>query len=353
MKSGIPRKPASLMFAVYRHIMPRVRKHLDQWKREADSIQNRELREQALMSIETKAFHCYGGAVYAFLAGEDLDDAIEFIVAYQTISDYLDNLCDRSTSLDPEDFAMLHKSMKEALDPLSELSDWYSLREDQEDHYLKKLVTTCRRVIAKVAPDETVKESLLHLNELYCSLQIHKHVKPDERLGRLRSWYHNENLDESLYWQEFAAASGSTLGIFCLISYALSWDGVLPFTKKLKDVYFPYIQCLHIMLDYYIDEQEDAQEGDLNFCSFYKNDSEMSMRVSAMILDGRDQTVLLPDAQFHAMVIQGLVGLYLSDPKTKNKNPLLKKRWLSIAGTGAYFFYYNSKIYCDLVQKVR
>ena len=32
-------------------------------------------------------------------------NAIKFIVAYQTISDYLDNLCDRSTSLDPDDFS--------------------------------------------------------------------------------------------------------------------------------------------------------------------------------------------------------------------------------------------------------
>ena len=41
--------------------------------------------------------------------------SIKFIVAYQTISDYLDNLCDRSSSLDPQDFAALHESMGDAL----------------------------------------------------------------------------------------------------------------------------------------------------------------------------------------------------------------------------------------------
>ena len=61
-----------------------------------------------MASIETKTFHCEGGALYALLAEAHRDDAIRFIVAYQTISDYLDNLCDRSTSLDPEDFTLLH-----------------------------------------------------------------------------------------------------------------------------------------------------------------------------------------------------------------------------------------------------
>ncbi|WLV23837.1 tetraprenyl-beta-curcumene synthase family protein [Aciduricibacillus chroicocephali] len=353
MKNGIPRRPATLMYAVYKHIMPRVRTHLERWKREAALIQNKELREQALSSIESKAFHCYGGAVYAFLAGNLLEDAVEFIVAYQTISDYLDNLCDRSTSLDPADFAMLHNSMREALDPDSELSDWYSLRNDSEDHYLKMLVKTCRRIIKKTAPDEAVQKQILRLNELYCALQVHKHVNPDERLERLLSWYEAESSDELQYWQEFAAASGSTLGIFCLISYALSWKGRLPFAKRVADVYFPHIQCLHIMLDYYIDEHEDEQEGDLNFCSFYMNKDELGRRIDSMIQNSLDQTALMPDAQFHAMVIQGLTGLYLSDPKTRRQNPFLKKRWLKMAGPGSYFFYYNSKIYCDLVQKVR
>ena len=81
-------------------VRPDVRRHLQEWKTRAEKIPDPELRRQALMSIETKDFHCEGGAVYALLAGDHYDEAIRFIVAYQTISDYLDNLCDRSTSLE-------------------------------------------------------------------------------------------------------------------------------------------------------------------------------------------------------------------------------------------------------------
>lgn len=64
---------------------------------------NDELHSQAIASIEHKTFHCEGGGILALLANEHREECIRFIVAYQTISDYLDNLCDRSTSLDPND----------------------------------------------------------------------------------------------------------------------------------------------------------------------------------------------------------------------------------------------------------
>lgn len=355
MKVRVPRNPAALMLAVYKEIMPRVNAELDKWKAAASAIENDELREQALSSIEKKAFHCYGGSVYALLAGEAMDEAVEFIVAYQTISDYLDNLCDRSNSQDPEDFEMLHNSMKEALLPDTPLSDWYSLRDDREYHYLAALVATCRRVIAKIgfnSSSSTIKE-MLKLNEMYCALQVHKHVLVSERLPRLMDWEKSESADDTLPWQEFAAASGSTLGIFCLISYALLWKGDTPFSSRVVRAYFPTIQCLHIMLDYFIDEQEDEEDGELNFCTFYESRRALKSRVDEMIRTGREKTALLPDGDFHTMIIKGLVGLYLSDPKTRQLDLTMKEQWLGTAGLGAVFFCWNSKIYCDFIQKVR
>ncbi|WP_156112710.1 DUF2600 family protein, partial [Halobacillus sp. BBL2006] len=99
------------MYKVYRRIFPAVHQELNYWIERAQAIPNDELRTQALSSIEDKTFHCEGGSIYAVLAGDNWKDAIRFIVAYQTISDYLDNLCDRSTSMDPTDFRMLHQSM--------------------------------------------------------------------------------------------------------------------------------------------------------------------------------------------------------------------------------------------------
>src|SRR5664280_798366 len=91
---------------------PCVHAHLRHWTERARAIPSPELRTQALASIADKTFHCEGGGIYGLLAGQRYREAVRFIVAYQTISDYLDNLCDRSTSLDPDDFRALHASMR-------------------------------------------------------------------------------------------------------------------------------------------------------------------------------------------------------------------------------------------------
>src|SRR5699024_9799328 len=94
----VPRTVLGLMGNVYRRIFPAVDRELACWTKRAREIPNEELRKQALASIESKRFHCQGGGVYALLANFHWQKAVRFIVAYQTISDYLDNLCDRSTS---------------------------------------------------------------------------------------------------------------------------------------------------------------------------------------------------------------------------------------------------------------
>lgn len=121
----VPEHPFGLMAKVYRDIFPLVHQELDIWKQKSESIHNSELKAQATASIRDKTFHCEGGGILALLSGSQKQKCVEFIIAYQTISDYLDNLCDRSTSLDPQDFRMLHASMQDALTVGAELQNYY------------------------------------------------------------------------------------------------------------------------------------------------------------------------------------------------------------------------------------
>ena len=97
-------------------VRPRVHAHLRHWTERARAIPSPELRRQALASIADKTFHCEGGGIYSLLAGERRGEAVRFIVAYQTISDYLDNLCDRSTSLDSDDCRICQRKYGEQHD---------------------------------------------------------------------------------------------------------------------------------------------------------------------------------------------------------------------------------------------
>ncbi|MDQ0196926.1 tetraprenyl-beta-curcumene synthase [Neobacillus ginsengisoli] len=342
-------KPISLMSQVYRKIIPAVHQELGYWKSRAEKIPNPELRNQALASIEHKTFHCEGGAILALMAEEHYQKAVKFIVAYQTISDYLDNLCDRSTSLDPNDFAALHESMADAL--TLEVSDknYYRLRADQDDgNYLKDLSETCRSVLREVKHYDLVKDYLLELCEYYCALQIHKHVAHEERVPRLEKWFHSyQNKLPEMEWYEFSACSGSTLGIFCLISYAMRGDFKASDAENIRKGYFPYIQGLHILLDYFIDQEEDLAGGDLNFCFYYENHEKLFNRLKHFVMEADRHTEYLPHKKFHQLINRGLLGIYLSDSKVRKQKNVRKlaKRIIKSGGIISYFFYVNGLAY--------
>lgn len=334
-------------------VRPDVQRYLGKWKQHAESIPDPELRRQALMSIETKTFHCEGGAIYALLAGPHYHEAIRFIIAYQTISDYLDNLCDRSTSLDPDDFRALHESMPHALTPGISAAPYYRLRKEQNDGgYLPALVGTCQEVLGKLPTYNHIATSLNELADYYCELQIHKHVRADERVPRLKAWFdsHRNHLPE-MRWYEFAACTGSTLGIFCLVAHAFQKNCSSDLIRQIKDAYFPWVQGLHILLDYLVDQEEDRTGGDLNFCSYYPNRDEMTERLIHFYKQANISISRLPNSRFHHMINRGLLGMYLADRKVDRQKDVrqVAKKMIRLGGGVTLFFF----IHCWVLRRLK
>lgn len=345
----VPRNAVHLMYKVYSSVFPKVHEELDYWIRRAKEIPNDELRSQAIASIEEKTFHCEGGSIYSVLAGNQSHKAIKFIVAYQTISDYLDNLCDRSTSMDPTDFRMLHQSMTDALSPENERQPYYQYRSDQDDGgYLDELVQTCQGILRQSEQYQAVQKHTEKLGALYNDLQVHKHVIEEERIPRLKSWFdqHQDSWPD-LTWYEFSACTGSTLGIFCLVSYTLGGKIDEQLAQQIEQSYFPFMQGLHILLDYYIDQQEDEDEGDLNFCSYYDHEGQMKRRFEYFVKQTHEEVQKLPDTGFHQMIHKGLVGMYLADRKVAKLDNAKSfvRDLLKVSGRKTTFFYYNTKMY--------
>jgi len=351
----VPEHPLRLMTKVYKEIFPIVHFYIRYWREQAEKIPNEELRNQALSSIDKKEFHCEGGGILAMISGEYKQQCIEFIVAYQTISDYLDNLCDRSTSLDPEDFRMLHQSMLDALTCGASCKDYYRFRDEKDDGgYLHKLVQTCQNVLADIKHYPIIAKYLLELSSYYCDLQVHKHVRKEERVPRLENWFeaHKTNVPE-MEWYEFSACTGSTLGIFCLVAYAFQDGFDEKHALQIKESYFPYVQGLHILLDYLIDQEEDKLGGDLNFCSYYASESDMMERLEYFVEKADQHLTGIPHENFHRLINRGLLGVYLSDDKVAEHKELhkLAKRLIKLGGLTSFFFYFNGRAY-RTIQKL-
>ncbi|MEF3302657.1 tetraprenyl-beta-curcumene synthase family protein [Paenibacillus sp. GYB003] len=317
----VPRNPVTLVHRVYRHVFPEVNEQLGRWREAADRMPDPELRRQAIASMASKEFHCKGGAVYAAANLPMRHVLIPLIVAFQTISDYLDNLCDRSTSLDPDDFRLLHRSMLDAVDPDAPLADYYALRSEREDDgYLHKLVRTCQSCVSQLPSYAVVRDRVKELVGLYADLQVYKHIRRDLREGELLAWWEkHRSRYPHLRWNEFAAATGSTLGVFYLFLAAAEQRLTDEQAETIRRCYFPHVCGLHILLDYLIDQEEDLAGGDLNFCSYYEDGETTAKQIADIARRARADIAELEHPRFHRMIIEGLLALYLSDPKVREQ----------------------------------
>lgn len=350
----VPTSFISLTTKMILKVQPLTHFYLRQWKERAGRIPDPELRKQALASIATKTFHCEGGALYGLLAGLHYKEAIAFIVAYQTISDYLDNLCDRSTSRDPEDFRALHESMLQSLSPDTPFSDHYRFRRERDDGgYLIALIQACRKVLRGLPNYHLGAAVLEELARLYIDLQVHKHVRKEERLPRLQTWFEGHAKDlPPMAWYEFAACTGSTLGIFCMVSQLFHPSTSAALIAGMKNAYFPWVQGLHIFLDYLIDQEEDRDGQDLNFCSYYENKEKMTERIGYFYHQAQASVAHLPDAKFHRLIIRGLLSVYLADHKVTRQKDVrdITGKLLRMGGKDAFSFYLQCWIYRRLTS---
>lgn len=337
----------TLINTFIRTIFPQINQELGYWADYAEAHACPELKEQALSSIKHKKFHCQGGSIYSLYSGVHTADFITLVVALQTISDYLDNLCDRAGIADEQAFRKLHTAMTDALDPEAIPQNYYAFYPFKDDGgYLTKLVTTCQQKVKKLPSYQLVKPDILKLAGLYSDLQTYKHLDLSIREQKMINWLsqHRNRYPQITDW-ELAAATGSTLGMFMLCAAASYKNLTASTVAKISTAYFPWINGLHILLDYFIDAAEDQASHDLNFVTYYADQSQLLSRLTLFTKQAFLQAQSLPQPLFHKTVVQGLLAMYLSDPKT---NPLqeqvIKKSLLKTAGWYTTFMYMLCKI---------
>jgi len=349
-----PGNPASLIYRSFSYILPLAGREWRRWRALAQKIPDDELRKQAIASLQKKRFHAEGGCVFAVAMPRMASVLVPLIVALQTISDYLDNLCDRSTSKGEADFAQLHLAMAEAVTPGEVQSDYYAERSERDDGgYLAMLVGECRENIVRLPRYGEVADLVrMHIGR-YNTMQTYKHVDVRWRKERLQGWYDGISACEDLSWWEFSAAAGSTLCVFALFLEAANprAEGGCERVRDVEAAYFPWVCGLHILLDYLIDQEEDLLGGDLNFVAQYTNRAQGYRRMELFAHRAREAVAHLSDDRFHSMVIAGLLGMYLSDEKVDaGGHSAFARGMIASHGTTARLFRGASRFYRRVVR---
>jgi len=301
-----------------RRIIPLAQHELDAIRLRAQTIPDPALREQALASIDAKDYHVEGGCILAtFLPPANRPAYVRVIASLETIYDYLDNLCDRLPGVSALAFATLHEALLDALDDRRTPGDPYRNGPPGDDGgYLRALVDTVRRELHALPSYHAVRDRLVQVGGFYAELQTLKHGANADAAVACDAWYaRNREAFPGLRWWEFAAACGSSLPVFALIELA-THEHIDPVEiRALSDAYFPGISAVHIMLDYFIDQAEDAEHGELNFVACYGSRAAAASGLAGLVRTATMRLRTLAGAARHRFLVNAMCVFYLSHPK--------------------------------------
>jgi len=143
-----------------------------------------------------------------------------------------------------------------------------------------------------------------------------KHGPSGEREANCGAWYarHRDRFPD-LAWWEFAAACGSSLPAFALIELAgreRLEPGEADATLR---AYFPGVSAIHILLDYFIDQAEDREHGELNFVACYPSRAAAVDGLGRLVRRTLARLRTVAGATRHRFVVQAMCVFYLTHPK--------------------------------------
>jgi len=300
-----------------RHVVPHASVELSGIAALARSIPDQRLRDEALSSINGKAYHVAGGCILAtFLPPSEARRYVEIVAPLESIYDYLDNLCDRHPDVPVEAYPVLHQAIADALNPDAGTRDYYALGPDGDDNgYLARLVTRTQRSLRRAGANGALRATFSEAAILYGEMQTFKHYPASQREAACIAWFERRRdaRFDGMQWYEFACAAGSQFQVYApLFAHFCGRESSIADTYA---AYFPSVAALHVLLDSFIDQAEDRHHRELNFAALYANADHLRRRVGEMAADAIHRFARLPDPRRHRFVLRVMALFYLTHPK--------------------------------------
>jgi tetraprenyl-beta-curcumene synthase len=268
----------------------------------------------ALNAIAEQRTHIDGAALFSILPRTRSPTLLRLLVAYEIIWDYLDNINERSAQLGVANGLQLHCALVDALDPQRPISDYYRLSPWWEDGgYLRTLVTACWEYCERLPSYVTVSQHLVReaTRGKVCALN---HA-PDEpqRDAMLRVWAEREFPGgHEAPWFELTAAASTNLTIFALLALASEPNCAEQAVAQTERAYFPWISVLTAMLDSYVDQAEDAADGNHSYVAHYPTPTLAIERVCQLMRRCVYEARSLDAGEKHAVIAGCMFAMYLS-----------------------------------------
>jgi tetraprenyl-beta-curcumene synthase len=314
--------------------LPAVSAEIRRWRRRALAIPNPMVRADALSALSNKRTHADGAALFWILPRRRNRDLLQLLVSYELIWDLLDNLSERAAAAGQIDGRQLHLPIVEAIDPSAPISDYYRDCPWREDGgYLRALVEACRASCRRLPSYPLVRPVALANAELAQVLALNHDPNATRRDASLRGWVAEHFPDRrDISWWELSGAASAPLTIHALLALAAEKECQGADVDAVQNAYFPWLSAATTMLDSYVDQVEDRENGDHSYIGHYPG-SEVAVRgVERLLARAALEVRALREGRKHAIIAAAMAAMYLS--KSSAATPHLRASTRRLAESG-------------------
>jgi tetraprenyl-beta-curcumene synthase len=285
---------------------------------------------------------CIGTDFGILYPGANPENTINFIASFHAIDLYVYSLCKSFHKKDEFLFGTLYNSLRDAVDPKRKISvEQTGCLQKGDVQNITQLIEQCRIDITKLPSYSVVIGQLKKFIQMYSNFRIYSLFDKDTREKKIETWaerYHDENVGVSKW--EMSAASNSTLLILVLFACANDPHLTGEEVDNICSSYFPWICGLQVLLRDFVNASEDLQQGKPNLTYYYKNLKTCEERISVFIERALESCNNLKYPHFHRTIVEGVIAIYLSNPKAfYGMNRLASMSLIKKGGSNANTYY--------------
>lgn len=294
--------------------LPAVAREVRGWRAMASAIPAAAIRQDALSSLDHKRGHTDGAALFCILPQARDRGLLRLLVAYEILWDFLDSVNERGAREGQANGRQLHLALIDALNPDAALSDYYRHHPWRDDGgYLDALVRRCQAACRRLPSYEAVRSLLAQEAWRAQVLAINHDLDPIRRDTDLQKWARAAPpLGDGASWYELSGAASASLTIHALLALAAKPDLAITEITRVRRAYFPWISAATTMLDSYVDQAEDAANGDHSYIAHYPTAELALQRIGELLRRSMAQASGLPDRERHVLIVACMVAMYLS-----------------------------------------
>ncbi len=340
--NGLRRQSATVVRSTARELIWGLRgvsREVGRWREQAEAIADPQLRADALCALASKRGSIDGAALFWTLPDHRDHNLLGTLVAYEVLADYLDCVSERGAERGIANGRQLHLALVEALDPESEISDYYRYHSSGEDGgYARALVSTCRAGCERLPSYEAVKPFLMRAAKHAGVLGLNHEPDSGRRDEALRQWASDQEAIANQRWFERSAGSSAWVTVLAMLALAAQPRRALPSTVqddqvvRTYDAYTQWIAPAGTMLDSFADIAEDRASGEHSYVAHYPSMQIATDRIGELVSQSLREARALPGGARHSVVVSCMIAFFLSKDAARAPELRASARQLSRAG---------------------